>query len=150
MPSTGLDRRCRQEQGTREICVLWQDRRAAAELSALTPACCLQQQFCNTSSAPLHRELAQAVSIAITSRLSNSALSHCVVTLQIRWVTVPTYMWERKMSCWSVLASLDFGGLSCLPMKHMDCVARDIAACLVVNRKFRKHVHTSSTGVLSS
>lgn len=48
----------------------------AAEPSALTTACSLQQQqFRDTSSAPLHRELAQAVSIAIMSRLSNSVLS---------------------------------------------------------------------------
>lgn len=118
----------------------------AAEPSALTTACSLQQQqFRDTSSAPLHRELAQAVSIAIMSRLSNSVLSRCVVTLQIRWVTAPVCTWERTMSCWSILAS--FGGLSCLPMKHTGCVARDIATSLVVNRKFRKHVHRSFPGI---
>lgn len=108
--------------------------KAAAELSALTTACSLQQQFCDTLSVPLQRELAGAVPTAIISRLSNSVLSRCVVTLQIRWVTAPICTWERKTSCWSILASLVFGGLSCLPMEHVGGVTSDIAASLVVKK----------------
>lgn len=51
------------------------------------------------------------------------------------------------MSFWSAPESLGFGGLSCLVMKYIGCVARDTAVSAVVNRKFRKHVHTSVLGV---
>lgn len=82
-----------------------------------------------------HSELAQAASTAIMSRPSNSTQSCCVATLQIRWVTVPICMWKRKLSCWSAPESLGFGSLS--------CVARNTAVSPIVNRKFRKHAHTS-------
>lgn len=60
---------------------------------------------------------------------------------------MPICMLERKTSCWTVLASLVFGGVSCVPMKHMGCVTREIAAPLVVNGKFRKCIHTSFPSV---